>query len=330
MTDPVPGPPPGPSPAATVVPASRLTPRRAGLLIALAVLAISTSAVLATWLLEDPPQPDRALSLALWRTGGGAVVLGLVAARSRRVRLERRQQGLLAGSGALMGIHFALFLGSLAFTNVASSTTLATMSPIFVAMGAAWLLREPPSRQTLVGMAITLVAAAGLGASDVLAAVAPRALLGDLLALASSVAIAGSLLIARSQRAGIPAAQYSAVVFGAAAATLAIVVAGFGAPWVPWRGTEWLAVAGMVLGPQLLGHFLLQTVLSAVPPTIVSTAVLGEPILASLLAWWLLGQVPPLGLLAAGPLVLVGVAIAATGVSRRRVLATAPTRTGDA
>lgn len=235
----------------------------------------------------------------------------------------------MAISGALLGVHFALFLASLAHTSVASSTTLATMSPVFVAIGGAWLLREPPSRRTVVGMVITLVAAVALGLNDLLAAAGQTAVLGDVMALVSSVAIAGSLLIGRSQRALVPAAQYSAVVFSAATAILVVIVVAIGAPLAGFVGVEWLAVAGMIIGPQLLGHFLLQTVLSSIPPTVVSTSVLAEPILASLLAWWLLDQFPPAGLLVTGPILLLGVAIAARGTSRRRVLASAAGRTGD-
>lgn len=291
--------------------------RRALQLLAVAVLAVSTSAVLATWLLGDPPDPSRGITVALWRSAGGAAVL-VVLARSPRiggppVRLASRQWRWLAASGALLGLHFALFHLALAWTSVAATTTLVTVTPVFVALGAWLWLREPASRTTLVGMAVTIVAGTALTATDVLSSLRPEALRGDLLALGAAVVIAGSLLIGRRERVGIPALQYSAVVFTAAAATLAVLAVATGAPLVPWRGNEWLAIAGMIAGPQLLGHFLVQTVLHDLDPTVVSTAVLAEPVLGSLLAWWLLAQVPPVGLLVTGPVVLVGVALAARG-----------------
>lgn len=299
--------------AGTQLAGEGMSNRRAMGLLVLAVAGVSSAAVLTTWLLEGDPDPRRALSLALWRCGGGAAVLGLVALRSPRVRLDERQLRRLGVSGMLLGLHFALFLGALAFTSVASATTLATLSPVIVALGSIWWLHEVPTRRTVVGMTITLVAALAVGATDLLSITGVQAVIGDLMAFTASVLIAGSLVIGRAERAAIPAVQYSFVVFGFAAVTLAVVVAASGSPWMPWQGTEWFAVIGMIVGPQLVGHFLIQTLLSDLPAVVVSTAVLTEPIFASVLAWMFLGQLPPAGLYITGPLVLLGVAIAITG-----------------
>lgn len=298
--------------------ADGMSSRTARWLLVVAVAGVSSAAVLTTWLLADDPDPRRALSLALWRSGGGAAALGVVALRSRRVRLDRRQLRRLGISGMLLGCHFALFLGALAFTSVASATTLATLSPVIVALGSVWWLKELPTRRTVIGMTITLVAALAVGATDLVSISGLDAVIGDLMAFTASVVIAGSLVIGRAERAAIPAVQYSFVVFGIAAITLAVIVAVTGSPWVPWRGTEWFAVTGMIVGPQLIGHFLIQTLLSDLPPVVVSTAVLTEPIFASVLAWIFLAQLPPTGLYVTGPLVLIGVAIAITGAPSQR------------
>lgn len=307
------------SPHPVVSDAGGMSPGRARFLLVLAVAGVSSAAVLTTWLLADDPDPRRALTLALWRCGGGAAALGVVALRSKRVRLDRRQLQRLSLSGMLLGLHFALFLGALAFTSVASATTLATLSPVIVALGSVWWLKERPTRRTVVGMTITLVAAVAVGATDLLAITGARAVLGDAMAFTASVLIAGSLVIGRAERAAIPAVQYSFVVFGMASVTLAVLVAATGSPWMPWQGTEWFAVIGMIVGPQLVGHFLIQTLLSDLPPVVVSTAVLTEPIFASILAWMFLGQLPPIGLYVTGPLVLLGVAIAITGAPPSRL-----------
>lgn len=301
-----------------------MDPRRAAALLVVMVVGVSSAAVLTKWLLESDGDPRRALSLALWRCAGGALVLAIAAIRSPRVHLDGRQARRLALSGVLLGLHFALFLGSLAFTSVASATTLATMAPVVVAVGAVVWLHEPPNRRMLTGMGIALVAAVALGITDLLAVQGWDAVLGDAMAFTSAVVIAGSLVIGRAERAAVPAVQYSAIVFTVAAATMAVVVAVTGSPWVPWRGTEWLAVAGMVIGPQLLGHFLIQTLLADLQPVVVSTAVLAEPIIASLLAWGFLGQVPPAGLAVTGPLVILGVAIAVRANSEGSVAADLP------
>ena len=110
------------------------------------VLAVSTSAILGAVIIGDPPLLRFALAAAFWRCFGGTVSLAPFAWRARhRHPVDRGTVKLLVVSGVFLAIHFALFLGSLAFTTVASSTTLATMSPIFVALGGAWFLDERPT-----------------------------------------------------------------------------------------------------------------------------------------------------------------------------------------
>ena len=44
----------------------------------------------------------------------------------------------------------------------------------------------------------------------------------------------------------------------------------------------------LVVGPQLLGHTVFNTLMSSVPAHVVSITVLAEPVVATVLAWWLL------------------------------------------
>lgn len=111
-------------------------PRDLGLL-AVAVLSIASSAVLARW--ASAP----ALALAFWRTLGGAILLGPAAWRSS-VRPGRRHWPGLLLAGIALAVHFAAWLASLDFTSVAASVTLTATAPVFVM---AWL-RVRGSRPT--------------------------------------------------------------------------------------------------------------------------------------------------------------------------------------
>ena len=59
------------------------------------------------------------------------------------------------------------------------------------------------------------------------------------------------------------------------------------------------------------------TLLSSVPATVIGVVVLAEPVLATLLAWLLLGQLPATTYWFAAPVVLVGVALATVRPGRR-------------
>jgi drug/metabolite transporter (DMT)-like permease len=296
--------------------------------LSVAVVAVSTSAILARWAMgAEPGVADAAagfapaLAVAFWRCLLGAVALAPLAVRERgagAVTADHHRQ--LAASGAFLALHFALFQGSLALTTVASAVTLATMSPIFVALGGWWLLRERTERRTWAGMAITIVGAVVIGAADLANIdLGPAALTGDVMAFLSAVAVTGYLLIGRRVRSVVPAATYSAVVYAWSAALLLPLCLVLDVALWGYDAVAWLAIAGIVAGPQLLGHTVFNTLLSSVSATIVAIVVLTEPVGATLLAWVLLAELPATLFWVGAPLVLVGVTIAtARGGARTR------------
>jgi len=288
-------------------------------------LAVSTSAILARIAMGDDPGiaipaaagDAPALAVAFWRTTLGAVVLapiGWWSARRRQTTPTGREHRLLALSGLALALHFAGFQGALALTTVASAVTLTTMSPVFVAIGGWWLLREPTDRRTWVGMAATVVGAVAIGAADLAEVdLGVRALVGDGLALGAAVAVTGYLLVGRVARRRLPATTYSAIVFAWAGVFLLPLCLLTGTPLTGFRPTAWLAIAGIVVGAQLLGHTIFNALLSSVSATTVAIVVLTEPVGAGVLAWLLLDELPAGAFWIGAPLVLAGVAIAVTG-----------------
>jgi drug/metabolite transporter (DMT)-like permease len=301
----------------------RTLPRSA---VTVGVVAISVSAILSRFAMGTAPEvftatpgAAPALAVAFWRVALGALVLAPLGWRAQRrhgTRLSRRRHQQLAASGLALGLHFALFQGALALTTVASAVTLATMSPIFVALGGWWLLKEPSDRRTWIGMAVTIVGAVTIGIADVSAVdLGLRALIGDVMAFGSALAVTGYLLIGRVARRSTPSTTYSAIVFGWAAVGLLTVCLLTGTTLTGYDGGTWLAIVGIVIGPQLLGHTVFNALLSTIPATTVSIVVLSEPVGAGILAWLLLAEIPSPWFAVGAPLVLVGVAVA---TARRR------------
>jgi drug/metabolite transporter (DMT)-like permease len=299
------------------------TPSRAALggALLLGVLAVSSSAILSRYAMGDDPQVATAtagtapaLAVAFWRCALGSLALTPLAWRANRrtpVRLTSTRRRQLVGSGLALGLHFGLFQASLALTTVASATTLATMSPLFVALGAWWFLSEPTDRRTGLGILVTMVGAVVIGAGDLTAAdLGARALAGDGLAFGSAIAVSGYLLAGRAARRDVPASVYSMLVYGVAALALLVGCLAAGVPLIGFDAGTWLAIGGIVVGPQLLGHGVFNALLGHVPATVISTVVLSEPLGAGLLAWLLLGELPAAAFAVGAPLVLAGVAMA--------------------
>ena len=71
----------------------------------------------------------------------------------------------------------------------------------------------------------------------------------------------------------------------------------------------WLAIGGLVLGAQLLGHTLVNFVLRSISPTAVSVAILFEILGATVIARIAFGETPPAGAWPAGLLIAAGVVV---------------------
>ncbi len=299
-------------PRTTAADARLEDPRIRTALLVVAVVAVSSAAILVR--VAGAP----ALALAWWRTAAGALALAPFALRARAAP-SRRQRWLLLGSGTLLALHFWLWFLSLERTTVAASSVLVSMSPVLVGAGAAVLLGEPPSRRVWVGLGVTVLGAVVLVAGD-LGGTGARAVVGDVLALTAAAAIAGYLLVGRHARRTLPVSVYATWTYGSAAfVLLAAAVAtgtalGLSQPYD--RGT-WLAILGLVLGPQLLGHTVFNLLLGRVSATVVAVVIVAEPVGATILAAALLGEAPAAWFYVGAPLVLSGVLLAA-GSARTR------------
>jgi drug/metabolite transporter (DMT)-like permease len=278
--------------------------------IAVSVVAVSSAAVLVRVADAHP------LAVAFWRCALGAAVLAPFALRARTRARRRGGPPLLAGgralqvvaSGVFLAVHFALWISSLGYTTVASSAVLVAMAPLFVGMGAALFLREAPSRRAWSGIVLAVAGAAVIGAADLSGAdLGRRALVGDLLAFGGAAALSGYLLIGRAARQQVPVAVYASGVYGVAALVLLPACLVAGAPLGGYDRVTWLAIGGMVLGPQLLGHTVYNTLLSTVTATTVAVVSLAEPVGATLLALLVLAEAPAAGFWLGAPLVLAGV-----------------------
>jgi drug/metabolite transporter (DMT)-like permease len=277
---------------------------------AVGVLAISTSPIL----IRVAAMP--ALALAFWRCLAGAAALAPFTSRAQIDRLDRGDLLRLGASGVFLALHFALWNASLGLTTVAAATTLVSCAPLFVGLGSV-LLGEAPGRLAWAGIVLATVGAVVIGAGDAAGfGTGSEAVLGDLLAFAGALAMAAYLLCGRVARRRLSVSTYAASVYGVAAAVLlpACLLTGSGLAGYP--AATWLALAGVVVGPQLLGHTVFNGLLASVNASVVAVVLLLEPVIAAVLAWWLFDELPGAGFFAGAPLVLVGVWLATTG-SRR-------------
>jgi EamA-like transporter family. len=128
-----------------------------------------------------------------------------------------------------------------------------------------------------------------------------------LLALLGGVAAAGYLLAGGISRRGLGIIEYGVIAYAASAVLLLVASTAGGAELWGYGATTWWAIAGIVVGPQLLGHTVINLVLKDIDATTVSIAIMAEPIIASALALVLFDEVPSLVAIPGGAAILAGI-----------------------
>lgn len=274
-------------------------------LLGVAVLAVSTSAPLIRG--ADAPS----LAIAFWRNALALPVLGALVlasgARRREARaLDRRERRLALVAGLFLAAHFATWVPSLSFTSVASSVALVATQPVWAALIARWRGEHVP-RLAWWGIGAAMAGTVVLTGVDL--SISTRALFGDLLALLGGALAAAYVTVGAEARRTVSTTVYATACYGVAAVVLLAVCVVGRQSLTGYDVHTWLLLAALVLGPQLLGHTLVNRVLSTISPVIVSVAILFEIVGAALLAWLAFDEVPPASAVPAGLLIAAGVVL---------------------
>ena len=182
---------------------------------------------------------------------------------------------------------------------------LVTTQPVFVAILAYLLFGEKTSPVSFAGI---LVAIAGTVVIAQDGSVGSAAFLGNVLALIGAVMVAVYFLIGRSQRSGgVGVLPYVIVVYSAAAAVTLLLVALISAtPLWGYSGETWFWLWCLTLGPQTMGHTVFNWALRYVEASILAGTILAEPVVASLLAWFVLSEKPGAVTVLGGAVILSG------------------------
>ena len=252
------------------------------------------------------------LAIAFWRNAAGAVLLLPVLLHERATLTGLRPRQLVSSlvAGLFLAAHFAAWLPSLSMTTVAASTALVTTTPIWTALAARVSGVHLPA-QVWWGLALAVLGAALIAGVDV--TVSWEALVGDGLALLGAVCAGGYMLAGAKARERLSTSAYAVVCYSTCAVALAVAALVADVPLAGFSARDWWLIAAITFCAQLLGHTLLNLVLSSVGPTVVGLAVLLEVPGALLVALVLLQQAPPLLALPGMVAVVIGVALVIRG-----------------
>ena len=194
---------------------------------------------------------------------------------------------------------------------MANSVILVSTHPIPIAIISHYWLGERTKSIAITGVVVALSGMALIGISD--AALTTESFIGDVLALVGMAALAAYILSGRRIRKEMPILPYAFVVYLAATAFLLLGCLVFSEPLYPYPQQEWMLFLALAIVPMIFGHTVYNWALRYVKALLVSASILAEPVLSSILAFFLLSEVPSVYVLVGGPIVLVGIFLVAVG-----------------
>jgi drug/metabolite transporter (DMT)-like permease len=280
------------------------------LTLALAVVFVSFGAILVR-LAAAPP-----LAVSFYRVAIASLILLPFAAPDARrswPALDQRRRMLVVVAGLALALHFATWIASLSYTTVASSVLLVNTAPLFAVVLSRLFLHEKPSLVVQVAIPVAFAGAALIALGDWTGS--PGSLLGNGLAVAGAVTLAVYQVVGRGLRDALPLNAYVLAVWGTAALALAVLARSFGVLLGGYPKRTWLLFVALAIVPTIGGHGLVNKSLRSLPAPTVGLFLLGEPVIASLLAWLLFRETPGPWTLAGGAVVLgaLGLVLARRG-----------------
>ena len=289
-------------PAATVRPSLPL----AAAVVLTGLVAVSHGAIF-TRVADAHP-----IVIAAFRLGVAALILLPLAAwrcRDELAGLGGRRLAATVGAGVFLAFHFATWIASLQHTSIANSVILVNLNPVWIAMVAALMSRARPAALVMASIGLAVAGSAVVGTGS--AAAGAGNLLGDGLAVAGGMCMAGYLLLGRVARNDLSLLAYITVCYGIGAVVLWLMVLAMGLQVTGLTPATYGAMIAMAVICQVFGHSSYNWALKLFNPGFVAVCLLGEPLLASLFGFLYFGEAVSMATVAGGALVLAGIYLGA-------------------
>ncbi|MFM2032361.1 MAG: hypothetical protein RLZZ297_1126 [Chloroflexota bacterium] len=218
----------------------------------------------------------------------------------------RTRWAILAG-GLFFGIDLVFWNESLMHASAASATMVANNAPLWVGLVSLFWLREKLTRWYWPGLLLALVGMAVVANGDL--AFDPSQRTGLLLAAGASFCYAGYLLSTRQARSGIDTVGFMVWSLAIASAVIYPVAVAIGAPLSGFTPASWGYILVLGLFSQTIGWLAINYALGHLPASVTSVSLLGQVVLAALLAVPILGEAIRPTQIIGGTFIVVGIVL---------------------
>ena len=291
----------------------RLPPFNPYATVVIGVLAVSSSAILVK-LADGAPSAIIANYRLLFAV---LIMLPIVLLKYRHeFRFISKKNWLLSIlAGIFLALHFILWFESLNYTSVASSVVLVTLQPIFGFIGTYILFQDKFSYGTVISMVIALFGSVIIGIGDFQSG--GMAFFGDILALLGAFAVTIFFLSGQSARKHLSLMTYTFIVYSVSSIILIIYNLILQNSFLGYPADHWWIFLALAIVPTFFGHTLFNWALKWLSTSTISLGIVFEPIGASILAYFILGESLTWSQVLGGTIIIFGLFLFIVSTSRK-------------
>tara|TARA_X000001036_G_scaffold435026_1_gene475480 strand:- start:859 stop:1719 length:861 start_codon:yes stop_codon:yes gene_type:complete len=252
-------------------------------LLIVGLIAISTSPVIAKLLPNVP-----AAVIAFWRMAIASAVLWIYAGVFSHSSKSSNNTKLVYLAGASLAMHFIFWFGALKLTSIANTTVLGIVAPAFTLLIERLIYGKRINTLSAISLIIIFIGCTVVQGSN-LGKFSGEGL-GNAMAIISAVFLGIVFLIGSKARQDIGVLPYTKNLFTVSAVVLLISSLSLNNSIFNYsiENYFWLFMLGII--PTLIGHTIFSYSIKYVSPTILASIPLGEPIIASILAFVLFNE----------------------------------------
>ena len=210
-------------------------------------------------------------------------------------------------AGVFTACDLGLWTASLSYTTASNATLMGNTAPLWVALGTWLILKQKLTSAFWRGLTVTLLGAALIMGTDFI--LHPRFGVGDAMAVLTGVFYGGYFLFTEKSRAHFDPVSHIWLVGVGASISLFIVNTVLRYPMTGYPTQSWLVFLATAVVSQLIGYMSLAYALGYLPASVVAPTVVLQPIVTTLLAIPLLGEIPTIWQGIGGAIALVGIYI---------------------
>lgn len=294
--------------------------KSAHLISLLSLVGISFSAPLGTLALNMGAAP---VAVGIWRMAFSVPVMAVIwiishsknkCSGKKEVSLKKKLINIL--SGAFLALHFIFWYIALNNTTIFNAAALVCLQPIYAMLGSYLVFKEKPARTVLLPLIIALVGSLllimpSMAFSD------DASVLGNAMAALSGVFLSAYLMCGKSALKNISLGGYTTVSYGVCLVIMVLTALLFKTPI--FIDINIILVCLLIsVAATIFGHSLLNWSLPHVGAFFATVVLLGEPVGASIVAFFMFGTVPGLVEIFGGVMILIGIALLVMRANRRQ------------